>query len=69
MNELAKLLNAAEREHLEKLIAMDVNDMLDSNIAALKARVMYLTDEVKARFPFLSEAKPKAKKAADIQAE
>jgi hypothetical protein len=60
MNELAQQLNAEEREGLEKILAMDVNDMRDTHIEAIKARQMYLTDAEKARFSFLVE-KPVAK--------
>ena len=68
MNDKANELNADEREHLAKLIAMDINDMRDTHIEAIKARADYLTDETKARFPFLNE-KPavKAKKSADAE--
>lgn len=71
MNELAQELNAEEREALAKILAMDVNDLLETHIAHIKARVAYLTEETKARFPFLSEAKPASKvskKTADIEA-
>ena len=61
MNELAQELNIEEREGLEKLLAMDVNDMRDTHISAIKARAMYLKDETKARFPFLSKVKPALK--------
>jgi len=61
MNELAQELNDTEREGLAKILAMDVNDLLETHIAAIKARVMYLTEEAKARFPFLSEPKPASK--------
>ena len=68
MNDLAQELNIEEREGLEKLLAMDVNDMRDTHIAAIKARAMYLTDETKARFPFLSKSKQpsKVKKPAPL---
>jgi hypothetical protein len=69
MNDKAQELNADEREALAKLLAMDINDMRDTHIEAIKARADYLTDETKARLPFLSEAKPAAKpgkKAADM---
>ena len=72
MNDKAQELNADEREGLAKLLAMDINDMRDTHIAALKARRDYLTDLEKSRFPFLLEAKPTSKvskKSADIQAE
>jgi hypothetical protein len=60
-NELAQELNADEREGLAKLLAMDINDMRDTHIEAVKARQMYLTDSEKARFPFLAEVKPRPK--------
>jgi hypothetical protein len=68
MNELAQELNIEEREGLEKLLAMDVNDMRDTHISAIKARAMYLTDETKARFPFLTKPKQlnKLKKSAPL---
>jgi inorganic pyrophosphatase len=72
MNDKALELNADERDHLAKLLAMDINDMRDTHIEAIKARADYLTDEIKARLPFLSEVKstPKVgKKSAPIVAE
>jgi inorganic pyrophosphatase len=61
MNEKAQELNADEREGLAKLLAMDINDMRDTHIEAIKARQLYLTDAEKARFPFLTDPKPTAK--------
>ncbi len=71
MNDLAQELNSDEREGLEKLLAMDVNDMRDTHIDAIKARTMYLKDETKARFPFLTEPKQvsKVKKPAPLDQE
>jgi hypothetical protein len=50
---------------------MDINDMRDTHIEAIKARRDYLTDETKARFPFLSEAKQmsKVKKSLPVEQE
>lgn len=68
MNDKAQELNAEEREGLTKVLAMDVNDLLETHIAHIKARVMYLTEETKARFPFISEAKPASKPKGKITA-
>jgi inorganic pyrophosphatase len=71
MNDKAQELNADEREALAKLIAMDINDMRDTHIEAIKARADYLTDETKARLPFLSESKQvsKVKKSTPLDQE
>jgi len=71
MNEKAQELNAEEREGLAKILAMDVNDLLQTHIDHIKARIMYLTEETKARFSFLTE-KPvskASKKSADVEKE
>ncbi len=63
MNELAQELNSEERDKLAALLAKDINDLLPTQIDHIKARVMYLTDAEKARFPFLREPEKKITKA------
>ena len=71
MNDKAQELNIDELEGLEKLLAMDINDMRDTHIEAIKARRDYLTDAEQSRFPFLSEPKQvsKVKKPAPLDQE
>jgi inorganic pyrophosphatase len=63
MNDKAQELNADERKALAKLIAMDINDMRDTHIEAIKSRADYLTDLEKARFEFLVPPEPSRKPA------
>jgi hypothetical protein len=65
MNDKAQELNADEREALAKLLAMDINDMRDTHIEAIKARQMYLTDDEKTRLSILLS--PEVSKKASRQ--